>query len=186
MKETVNVIMELDKVVQKTVKHYKSDFKYDQEMLFKYAQKNDKLSFLWLARDCGTFMSTEKTIFTKDSIANYTWLYYREDKSVCAYAIDNIQVKNNEIFGIVTLLNYREDLLFIEKNALLVKQRMIIWDSGIEIEVPYIDLNNQYLDRKLMEWGYIQKYGKNYTVEDRCNEHEMNILLSARKKNRLA
>lgn len=65
-------------IVEKKVKHYKSDF-YEHDT--KSIMENEAGKFIWIVRECGTW------IFKDEEISN-TYSYYLEDKNVDFYSVD--------------------------------------------------------------------------------------------------
>lgn len=72
------VLEQMTAIVEKSVKHYKTDF-YDYDMKDIKDGKSDK--YIWIVRDCGTWLSASENI-------SNTYSYYLDDKSVAYYEID--------------------------------------------------------------------------------------------------
>lgn len=76
-KENINLTKVMKELVEKYVKYYKTDFKYDKETMLDTNYSTNE--FYWMLRESGTWMLSPNSLFAKDSSANNTALYYRNE-----------------------------------------------------------------------------------------------------------
>ena len=93
----------LDVLVERNVKHYKTDYELDKEF-FKKVASNPSITdrdFIWFTRDCGTQCAEERAAYidgTYDHAQCYTFLH---DPSVEAFFVHIDGIENNKITGSV-------------------------------------------------------------------------------------
>lgn len=87
------LINRIDRIINGTVKHYRSDWtEYDRPKLIRWlaSDKRDDKQLLLIARDCGTYLLRAADIATAGSPAETILSYYRDQEpSGCSfYRID--------------------------------------------------------------------------------------------------
>lgn len=86
----------LKAVVKDTVKHYARDYKIDEARIKQAAKEVAKTgkpqTFLWFARECGTYMGRESEVIKRNTPAYMAYKYYNEQetsesKTIKAYLV---------------------------------------------------------------------------------------------------
>lgn len=65
-----------EKIVERYVMHFKSDFDIDRET----QSGNRRTAYLWLVRECGTWLLSERNLFIKGTREHCTRAYYVEQE----------------------------------------------------------------------------------------------------------
>lgn len=113
-KENVNLTKVMEEFVEKYVKYYKTDFKYDKETMLDTNYSTDE--FYWILRECGTNMEGSNRIFVKDDSSNITALYYcNEDIHIFKIIIN----KRGSKYAYGNILEIKKDdfIKSLEKNS---------------------------------------------------------------------
>lgn len=92
----INICDYLKAVVKNTVKHYARDYKIDEARIKRTAKEVAKTgrhqTFLWFARECGTYMGLESEVIKRNTPAYTAYKYYDEQdcseaKTIKAYLV---------------------------------------------------------------------------------------------------
>lgn len=91
----INLFEEMSKVVDKVVKHYKSDFEIDKTILLEKPKK-----YYWMLRDAGTNLYNAEFILIKESEDYGSIEYYLTQSKVEAiFEINVLQSNGTDVFG---------------------------------------------------------------------------------------
>ena len=103
---TMEIIEQMQKIAEKYIKHYMSDFtNYDVPAMHRIMQESEqKNPLIWIVRPCGSWLL--ETLDSASSMSVYR--YYLDDKTVRYYEID---LRKNKL----TLLKDRQK--YMKKGA---------------------------------------------------------------------
>ena len=179
----VNIIGVLEWIVSKNTHAYQSDLEYDKEKLEAcVGSANCKnRNFLWMSRECGTWMFRESDVYLKDSAAFGTWTYYAaNDVGEHPIAV-GISVTGKDrkgaIIGDVYLLNYAETVKDVQAHAFRADNARLTYEGGEIVQGVEKYVYGEYAKvGKLIGYEILANEAKEY-------EQFMQDLWHARKKN---
>ena len=108
----------LKAVVKDTVKHYARDYKIDEARIKQAAKEVAKTgkpqTFLWFARECGTYMGRESEVIKRNPPAYMAYKYYNEQetsesKTIKAYLVTVTGIDGKTPIGTACPLNYAKE-----------------------------------------------------------------------------
>ena len=141
MEKKIDIIPFLAGIVEENTQHYQSDFAYDEKRLQAAMLEisQEKRTFLWLSRPCGTLCVPEREAFIKESTAHITWTHYDYDaEHIKAYRV--IVEPGREgafVLGQVKPLRYGEQVERVKQNAIHAEMVELTFADGTELELPY-------------------------------------------------
>ena len=133
MAEQIELIPFLAKILERTTKHYKSDFQYDISRLQNaaLASNPEHRAFYWMARPSGTWLVTERDAFLRGSDGHTIWTHYADEpQGIKAYRIVVTGGSKDTPLGTVRKLNYAEQVKRVEANALPAVRLELTFHSG--------------------------------------------------------
>lgn len=112
----INLFDEMSKVLNKIVKHYKSDFEIDKQIILK-----DPKKYYWVLRECGTDIYDAKNILIKESEEYGSAEYYLTQSRIEAvYEVNTSKVEKDIAFGDlkkISLKNFESIVRSAEKAS---------------------------------------------------------------------
>lgn len=135
----INICDCLKVVVKDTVKHYARDFRLDEAKLKLAAKEVAKTgkpqTYLWFARESGTYMRLESEVIKKNTPAQITYAYYNEQdvseaKTIKAYLVTVTGLDGKSPIGSVRPLNYAKECDRIRRWAVPTSNISIEYDKG--------------------------------------------------------
>lgn len=133
MAKQIELIPFLEKILDRTTQHYKSDFQYDISRLQSAALESDpeRRTFYWMARPSGTWLVTERDAFLRGSDGHSIWTHYAgAPEGIKAYRIAVTGGNQDLPLGTVCKLNYAEQVKRVEANALPAVRIELFFQSG--------------------------------------------------------
>lgn len=134
----LDVIKFTERLVQKYVKHYQSDFDINKEILRDAVDKQEQQerTFVWLCHTRGTWIFYERDVFIKDTWEYNTIELYMEktDEHTDAFIIEVTGIDNEKVMGNVYALNYDTFYMNVQKRALNAAYVMAQYEHGIRIK----------------------------------------------------
>ena len=141
----------MNDLVEKYVKHYKTDFKSDIEMLL---NKNYKTKhFYWILRECGTNLYEDIESFIQGTFPNHAVKYYLNSESEKAHIFEVIIEKRGRkyFYGEVKELNKKKFLEKLQKEEIpqeKIKEVNVTVETKdgrfINVVLPYSEKNMFY------------------------------------------
>lgn len=171
--EDVDIIGSLRKIMSNNTMFYQTDFEYDVETLQQAAAGSH---FLWMSRDCGTYLFDEHDTHIRDTYAYYTWQYYTDTQyyRVKSFAVKVLENENGQPFGNIYELNYNLHREEVRKNSFPPKSVDITFKpthlrAGYTRGFEAGEYNNNWL-------GIINRYGEAENVRHILNGEDENRL----------
>ena len=107
----INLLDVMGRVVEKHTKHYQSDFAIDTDTLREaaVAQVQQDKSFIWLAREMGTWCLRERDVFLTETRQYNTFCFSQEQtrEPVLAYAVEVKCAVDSNVIGNLYSMDYR-------------------------------------------------------------------------------
>ena len=140
----INLLDAMGRVVEKHTKHYQSDFAIDMETLREAAiapLPQDK-TFVWLAREMGTWCLRERDVFVTETRQNNTFCFYQEQtrEPVLAYAVEVKGAVDGCVVGNLYTLNYRKFYEHVKTVCLRSTSVLMRYERG-ELVKPVSQFN---------------------------------------------
>lgn len=106
----IDIIEFMERVVQRHMRHYQSDFQIDAEVLQSVAgcAEQQERTFIWMCRTLGTWLLPERDVFLRGTSENNIFTFYMEQTNdpVLVSAIKVIGIKGGRITGDIYPLDY--------------------------------------------------------------------------------
>lgn len=74
-----DILEVMGQIVERRVRHFKSDFDIDREILTD-SEKQPETAYLWLVRECGTWLLSERNLLIRGTREHSTLCYYAEQE----------------------------------------------------------------------------------------------------------
>lgn len=74
-----DILEVMGQIVERRVRHFKSDFDIDREILTD-TEKQPETAYLWLVRECGTWLLPERNLLIRGTREHSTLAYYAEQE----------------------------------------------------------------------------------------------------------
>lgn len=175
----------LKAVVKDTVKHYARDYKIDEARIKQAAKEVAKTgkpqTFLWFARECGTYMGLESEVIKRNTPAYMAYKYYNEQetsesKTIKAYLVTVTGIDGKTPIGTACPLNYAKECDRIRRLAVPANNMAIDYDKGT-VTQPV----GTYVLSEYPKLGLLQKV--RYLADDDASlERAIDMLHTAREK----
>lgn len=119
--DNVDVFAALGAIMETNTQHFQNDFEIDKKILQRAADspKPGDKALIWFSRPSGTFCAYEREVFTKDTSANHTFLFYDEQThdNVLAYAVKLTGTDQGKIMGNLYQLDYHDHAAHVRTAA---------------------------------------------------------------------
>lgn len=156
--ENVDVIATLGAIMEINTEHYKSDFKYDVEMLKRAAAAPDadNTRLLWMSRPSGTYCFRERDVYVADTSSHNTWRFYADQTkdNILAYAVELTGKESGKIKGTLYELDYRKHVAQVVKDAQPPIDVTLFQQGGAQQQISFAEYKNN------SNAVLIDKYGK--------------------------
>ncbi len=123
----------MGQIVERHVRHFKSDFDIDREILTDQSGSR-RTAYLWLVRECGTWLLPERNLFIKGTREHCTLAYYAEQErggvvlfSVEATGTSDTGGLSGSIYRLPGLVGYYGHIL---SNAIPPKSITLQYERG--------------------------------------------------------
>lgn len=130
----IDVLKVMQSIVDTHVKHYQSDFDIDKETMKEAARKPERTDriFIWMCRECGTWLLKEKDVFIKGTHEYKTFTYYagQAGDSIHAFVVEAIGYDGNIVTGNLYRLNYPEYYEHVRKAAIPAGDIIVTYGHG--------------------------------------------------------
>jgi hypothetical protein len=147
--EDVCIEEQMKKIVDRCVHHYKSDFEIDQNIL-RAASAGD--SFLWLVRECGTYLLPLHNVLLKTSPANIVARYYSPDEiKYCCFVRLNQKMDSGLWMGDMISFDYKHLDDIMKENECPIRQIVYLFEDGKKISKDVSDPEKWKIDSSLAE-----------------------------------
>lgn len=130
----------LGELVEQNVKHYKSDFNYDKEIL-EDATKETEKDFIWFTRDSGTQCVNERNAYIDGTFGHAECYTYLGEDSSKAYYVHVDGMENNKVSGSVYPVDHVRLYNEIMENKVPAHQVKLTPKEGEPIILPYKKYN---------------------------------------------
>lgn len=132
-----DILKAMQTIVDGHVKYYQSDFGYDIETLKEAALKPERSDriFVWLCRECGTWLLNEKNVFIKNSHEYSVFTYYAEQTrdSILAFVVEVVGADSDAVKGNIYALDYRNYYARVKDVAVPAQSISITYEHGKRI-----------------------------------------------------
>lgn len=129
-----DILKAMQTIVDGHVKYYQSDFGYDIETLKEAALKPERSDriFVWLCRECGTWLLNEKNVFIKNSHEYSVFTYYAEQTrdSILAFVVEVVGADSDAVKGNIYALDYRKHYQHVCRAAVSAGSVTITYEHG--------------------------------------------------------
>lgn len=131
---SIDVLSVMTDIVDSHVKHYKNDFDIDTETIKEAALKPERTdrSFVWLCRECGTWLLRERNVFINDTRENSTFRFYAEqthDEILC-FVVEVDGFDGDTLKGNIYCLSYPEYYKHVCRTAVSAGSIVITYEHG--------------------------------------------------------
>ncbi len=136
----VNLINVMEQIVNGHTTHYKSDFEYDIKTLREAATKAERSerTFVWLCRECGTWILNEKNVFIQESHEYSVFTYYAEQTrdTVLSFVVEVTGVDGGTVKGNIYAHDYPAYYQHVKKSAVSAGNIIVAYEKGERILPP--------------------------------------------------
>ncbi len=130
----VDILSVMKGIADTHVRHYQSDFDIDAESLKEAALKPERADriFVWLCRECGTWLLNEKNVFIKNSHEYSVFTYYAEQTrdSILAFVVEVVGADSDAVKGNIYALDYRKHYQHVCRAAVSAGSVTITYEHG--------------------------------------------------------
>ncbi len=127
-------------IVDSHVKHYQSDFEYDVQTLREAALKKERTEriFVWLCRECGTWLLNEKNLFIKESHEYSVFTYYAEQTrdTILSFVVEVTGIDGGTVKGNLYAFDYRKFYEHVRTAAVQAGGIVLLYERGQRIIPP--------------------------------------------------
>ena len=121
MQTKMNIIQELQKLVDKHVLYYSSDFEVDKEIFAEVANSAhlEEKVMLWLCREHGTHCLRADQVYIRDTASHNTFRYYAEqnyDNCIARIVIPR-EIQDGDIVGDIFEIDYQKAVEDVTRNS---------------------------------------------------------------------
>ncbi|MCL1842617.1 MAG: hypothetical protein FWF79_02270 [Defluviitaleaceae bacterium] len=162
----VDIIDFLGQIADKTVVHYKNDFKIDVDVLWEAAlAKNPEAKrLMWHCCSYGTHLLREDEVFTKDTGAFGYWVEYRpKEPDMVGYAVEITGYEGDTLKGnVYDVGDYYSHAQYVRENSLVLDSLSLTYsgnwgiNAGKTITVPRYEYDSDR-HRLMSESGNVVK-----------------------------
>lgn len=179
MKDQIELIPFLKRVLERTTTHYQEDFQIDQRRLGEAVSEYEpeERTFYWMARPTGTQLVLERNTFLRGSIDHSIWTHYADmSEGIRAYRVLVNGGTREAPLGMVCKLNYPEQVKRVIANAVLTVRIEISYLAGGVHEIP---MENNMRERERLFYEYGMYHRLRYCPAD---EQELQRVLRAERQ----
>jgi len=148
----VDVLDTLQQIMKQNTVMYQEDFISDKDFIRKAVENSTSAddSLLWMCRTHGTYCFWEGEVYLKGTFPYHTWRYYAETKAsgILAYALCNLRMNGDEVFGDIYELDYHESWEMVNANSCVPGFCRVCYENG-SIDIPYGDKFEKNDDKQL-------------------------------------
>lgn len=130
----------MQRIVDSHTKHYKTDFAYDVEILKEAVLKPalEDRTFIWLCRECGTWLLRERDVFIHGTRENNTFRFYAEQTAdvILSYAVEANTTDGSTICGNIYGFDYRDYYDRVKTSAVPAGSVVLSYELGQRIQPP--------------------------------------------------
>lgn len=182
--ENVNLLDALRGVMAQNTAFYQSDFRFDEDMIWKGALSNDQKdkSLIWFCRPSGTCCFREWDTFMSDTWANSALGYYaeQEPERILAYAVEVTCAEGDYVFGNLYPLNFAANWKDVQQSAVHPEFVEITFQNLIARSFPFEEYTRCF-HQIIAHYGRVEK--QEYLMSD---PKPLERLLAARREARAA
>ena len=129
-----DILKAMQTIVDGHVKYYQSDFGYDIETLKEAAVKAERADriFVWLCRECGTWLLREKDVFIQGTHENNTFCFYAEQKykDILCYVVEAKSLDRDTVMGNLYSLDYSGHYKHVQTAAVQAGNIVLHYERG--------------------------------------------------------
>lgn len=130
----VDILSVMKGIADTHVRHYQSDFDIDAESLKEAALKPERSDriFVWLCRECGTWLLTEKNLFIRGTHENNTFCFYAEQKykDILCYVVEAKSLDRDTVMGNLYSLEYSKYYKNVQTAAVQAGNIVLHYERG--------------------------------------------------------
>lgn len=135
-----DILKAMQIIVDGHVKHYQSDFDIDAESIKEAALKKERTEriFVWLCRECGTWLLRKKDVFIQGTRENNTFNFYAEQKykDILCYVVEVRTLDRDVVMGNLYSLDYSEHYRHVQTAAVSAGNIIVAYEKGERILPP--------------------------------------------------
>ena len=182
--ENVNLLDALRGVMAQNTTFYQSDFRFDEDMIWKGALSNDQKdkSLIWFCRPSGTCCFREWDTFMSDTWANSALGYYaeQEPERILAYAAEVTCAEGDYVFGNLYPLDFAANWKDVQQSAVRPEFVEATFQNLIARSFPFEEYTRCF-HQIIAHYGRVEK--QEYLMSD---PKPLERLLAARREARAA
>ena len=129
-----DILKAMQTIVDGHVKYYQSDFGYDIETLKEAAVKAERADriFVWMCRECGTWLLREKDVFIRGTHENNTFCFYAEQKykDILCYVVEAKSLDRDTVMGNLYSLDYSGHYKHVQTAAVQAGNIVLHYERG--------------------------------------------------------
>lgn len=141
MQTKMNIIQELQKLVDKHVLYYSSDFEVDKEIFAEVANSAhlEEKVMLWLCREHGTHCLRADQVYIRDTAAHNTFRYYAEQNydSCIARIVIPREIQDGDIVGDIFEIDYQKAVEDVTRNSVEPLVERVFYEDGYVYDKPF-------------------------------------------------
>ncbi len=136
----VSVLDVMRSIVNRHTKFFQNDFDYDVERIraaaLKASQKN--ICFVWLCRECGTWLLRERDLFIRETGDYNILMYYEWQKAdkILAFAAEINAVNGSRVMGNIYSLDFEKYCKHVQEAAVPAGSIVLCYENGRRIKMP--------------------------------------------------
>lgn len=130
----IDILKVMQTIADSYVKHYQSDFDYDVQTLREAVLNPERKqrAFVWLCRECGTWLLDERDVFIKESHGYSVFTYYAEQTrdKILAFIVEVLNLNGDTVKGNIFCLSYADYYKHVCKAAVQAGSIIITYENG--------------------------------------------------------
>lgn len=117
-----DLITTMRDLVELNVKHYKTDFSYDVQHMCYSAYRHEKETFIFMTRECGTYLFDFESCVLANSHCFNTIQYYVDEKDehprIYFIEVDGFESTYGNIYGTIYEAPYEDFANWLDRNKI--------------------------------------------------------------------
>lgn len=174
----------LRRVMAQNTAFYQSDFRFDEDMIWKGALSSDQKdkSLIWFCRPSGTYCFREWDTFMSDTWANSALGYYaeQEPERILAYAVEVTCAEGDYVFGNLYPLDFAANWKDVQQSAVRPEFVEATFQNRVARSFPFEEYTRCF-HQIIAHYGRVEK--QEYLMSD---PKPLERLLAARREARAA
>ena len=135
-----DILKAMQTIVDGHVKHYQSDFEFDIKTLKEASTKTERTEriFVWMCRECGTWLLNEKNVFIQESHEYSVFTYYAEQTrdAVLCFVVEVTGVDGGTVKGNLYAHDYKKFYEHVRTAAVQAGSIVFRYERGQRMIQP--------------------------------------------------